>query len=113
MPAHMSTRHDTGDMKSEDEEDPIRRANRDRRNAAKKERRLAARLEKQKTGVRDAIDAYWADKPYYVNRDEFLRLCKVDTLTEQRSEDIREQWAKRRGPDVALQTCMACMPSSS
>ena len=112
LEAHMQTQHGV-DPESEDEEDPVRRAKDDRRNATKKTDRLAARLEKHKTGAVDAIKAYWADKPYYTTRDEFLELCKVDVLTEQRSEDIREQWVKRRGPDVAPQTCIACTPPSS
>ncbi len=104
--SHMSEKHGI-EMESADD---VKRAKRNDIKAEGRERRLAARREKLKTGAEDAIKAYWADKPYYTTRDEFLELCKVDVLTEERSEDIREQWEKRRGPDVASQTCMTRSP---
>ena len=106
MTAHMNIKH--GEEKR-DEIDARSRARRNEINARRRAKTLAVRLEKDRHAVGDSIDAYWADKPYYTTRDEFIEFCKAERLTEQRTEEMRERWAEQRGSDVAAQTCMTYM----
>ena len=119
MTTHMSITHkDEGRVKDRERRDEInakRRAKgkerREEINARKRAETLAARLEKHKRAHQDARDAYWADKPYYTSRDEFIELCREATLTESRTEEMRARWVKHRGADVSAQTCITYMLS--
>ena len=80
-------------------------------NRIDKKQRMEARRESRKHACQEARDAYWADKPYYTSRDEFIELCREATLTESRTEEMRAQWVKHRGADVSAQTCITYMLS--
>ena len=116
MKTHMNTKHKdlakTTGKKRKRMNEYLQRKNkewRDKNNAKRREKRRVGRLDEEKHAARNAIDAYWADKPYYITRDEFIESCKADKLTEPRIEAMWRKWLQQRGSDVPAQTCITYM----